>query len=117
MSGLQETDAAYLDAIESTTALADSGASPKALVDHVAAALTTVLGLRGCRFEANRFGGLPRLEPDGEGGWIAQKFPRDGAGILSSMVDSEGFAVLPEALTRIAPGDPIDFLPFREVID
>ncbi len=58
-----------------------------------------------------------RLEPDGEGGWIAQKFPRDGAGILSSMVDSEGFAVLPEALTRIAPGDPIDFLPFREVID
>jgi hypothetical protein len=62
---LAQTDAAYLDAIESTSLLAESGAGTPQLTDHVAATLTTLLGLRGCRFEANRFGGLPRLRPDG----------------------------------------------------
>jgi molybdopterin molybdotransferase len=58
-----------------------------------------------------------RLEPAPDGGWIAQKFPRDGAGILSSMVDSDGLVVLDEAATDIAPGASVPFLPFREVID
>ena len=58
-----------------------------------------------------------RLEPASDGGWIAQKFPRDGAGILSSMVDSDGLVVLDEAATDIAPGASVPFLPFREVID
>ncbi len=58
-----------------------------------------------------------RLEPGADGGWIAQKFPRDGAGILSSMVDSDGLVVLDEAATDIAPGASVPFLPFREVID
>jgi molybdopterin molybdotransferase len=58
-----------------------------------------------------------RLEPDGAGGWTAQKFPRDGAGILSSMTESDGFVVLAEGLTELAPGSPVDFLPFAEVID
>jgi len=57
------------------------------------------------------------LEPDGSGGWIAQKFPRDGAGILSSMTQSEGFAVLAEGQTELAAGAAVDFLPFAEVID
>jgi molybdopterin molybdotransferase len=58
-----------------------------------------------------------RLEPGPEGGWIARKFPRDGAGILSSMVDSDGLLVLDEAATDIAPGASVPFIPFREVID
>jgi molybdopterin molybdotransferase len=58
-----------------------------------------------------------RLAPDGSGGWIAQKFPRDGAGILSSMVEADGLVVLAEDLTQLEPGDAVDFLPFREVID
>ena len=58
-----------------------------------------------------------RLQPAPDGGWIAQKFPRDGAGILSSMVDSDGLVVLDEAATDIAPGTSVPFLPFREVID
>ena len=58
-----------------------------------------------------------RLEPDGAGGWIARKFPRDGAGILSSMVESDGFVVLGETLTRLESGGEVDFLPFREVLD
>jgi molybdopterin molybdotransferase len=58
-----------------------------------------------------------RLEADGTGGWIARKFPRDGAGILSSMVDSDGLVVLDEGLTRLENGGEVDFLPFREVLD
>jgi len=58
-----------------------------------------------------------RLEADGTGGWIARKFPRDGAGILSSMVDSDGLVVLDEGLTRLDSGGEVDFLPFREVLD
>ncbi len=56
-----------------------------------------------------------RLEPDGAGGWRAVKFPRDGAGILSSMVESDGLVELPEEMTRLEPGTPVDFLPFSEV--
>ena len=37
-----------------------------------------------------------RLEPDAGGGWRALKFPREGAGILSSLVDSDGLVELPE---------------------
>lgn len=58
-----------------------------------------------------------RLEPDGAGGWIARKFPRDGAGILSSMVESDGFVVLDETLTQLDSGGEVEFLPFREVLD
>ncbi len=58
-----------------------------------------------------------RLESSADGGWIARKFPRDGAGILSSMVDSDGLVVLDEAQTSVAPGASVAFLPFREVID
>ena len=58
-----------------------------------------------------------RLEPAPDGRWIARKFPRDGAGILSSMVDSDGLVVLDETATDIAPGVSVPFLPFREVID
>ncbi len=57
-----------------------------------------------------------RLEP-GAGGWVARKFPRDGAGILSSMVESDGLVVLDEEVTELAPGASVPFLPFREVID
>jgi molybdopterin molybdotransferase len=57
------------------------------------------------------------LQPGPEGAWIAQKFPRDGAGILSSMVDSDGLVVLDETATDVAPGASVLFLPFREVID
>ncbi|TNC11983.1 molybdopterin molybdotransferase MoeA [Methylobacterium terricola] len=38
----------------------------------------------------------------------AVKFPRDGAGILSSLTGSDGLAELPEAVTRVAEGDRIE---------
>ncbi|MDH3475761.1 MAG: molybdopterin molybdotransferase MoeA [Rhodospirillales bacterium] len=56
-----------------------------------------------------------RLESDGRGGWRAVKFPRDGAGILSSLVESDGLVELPEGLTQLQAGALVDFLPFNEV--
>ncbi|WP_160000234.1 gephyrin-like molybdotransferase Glp [Roseomonas sp. 18066] len=47
-------------------------------------------------------GGLPR----------AEKFLREGAGLLSTLVESDAFAELPEALTEVAPGDRVTVLPF-----
>ncbi|MEE8534638.1 MAG: gephyrin-like molybdotransferase Glp [Kiloniellales bacterium] len=57
-----------------------------------------------------------RLVDDAAQGRCALKFPRAGAGILSSMVDSEGLVELPEDLTRLEPGTMVDFLPFSEVL-
>jgi molybdopterin molybdotransferase len=52
----------------------------------------------------------------GEDGVLtAVKHPRDGAGILSSLVESDGLVELPEDLSRLEPGAVVEFLPFSEV--
>jgi molybdopterin molybdotransferase len=51
--------------------------------------------------------------PDGT--LSARKFPRDGAGILTSMVESDGLVELGEELTRLDRGTMVDFIPFSEV--
>ncbi len=56
-----------------------------------------------------------RLDRDGDAA-IAVKYPRDGAGILSSIVHSEGLVVLDEATGDLAAGTIVDFLPFSEVL-
>jgi molybdopterin molybdotransferase len=56
-----------------------------------------------------------RLERDGDA-VTARRFERDGAGIISSIVRSDGFVVLDEATSELAAGDIVDFLPFAEVI-
>lgn len=56
------------------------------------------------------------LQANGDGSWKAEKFPRDGAGILSSLVESQGLVELPEDLTQVEPGMLVDYLPFSEVI-
>ncbi|HVO17569.1 MAG TPA: gephyrin-like molybdotransferase Glp [Alphaproteobacteria bacterium] len=56
-----------------------------------------------------------RLAVDADGATIAEKFPRQGAGILTSMVESDGLVELPESMTRLVPGTMVDFLPFSEV--
>ena len=49
------------------------------------------------------------------GGLAAVKFPREGAGILSSLVESDGLVELPEDMTQLTKGTMVDFLPFSEV--
>ena len=46
----------------------------------------------------------------------AHAFEREGAGLLSSLVDTDGLAELPEDMTRLEAGDMIEVLPFSEVL-
>jgi molybdopterin molybdotransferase len=48
-------------------------------------------------------------------GEVLSKFPRQGAGILTSMVQSDGLVELGESVTHLQPGETVDFLPFSEV--
>ncbi len=47
---------------------------------------------------------------------VAVKYIRDGAGILSSITQSEGLVIVDEDTSNFAPGMTVDFLPFSEVI-
>jgi molybdopterin molybdotransferase len=51
-------------------------------------------------------GGLPRL----------RRFPKEGAGLLTSLTETDGLAELPEALTQLEPGMPVDFIPYSELL-
>jgi molybdopterin molybdotransferase len=57
-----------------------------------------------------------RLVRHGDGTQTAEKFPREGSGILSSMVEADGLVELPEDLTQLEKGSEVDFLPFSEVL-
>ena len=57
-----------------------------------------------------------RLVRRDDGTQAVQKFPREGAGILSSMVEADGLVELPEDLTQLEKGSEVDFLPFSEVL-
>lgn len=56
-----------------------------------------------------------RLERRGAA-FFAVKYPKDGAGILSSIVQSDGLVILDEATRDLAIGDAVEFLPFSEVV-
>jgi molybdopterin molybdotransferase len=56
-----------------------------------------------------------RLERDGDQ-IVAVKHARDGAGILSSIVQSDGLVILDETVSNLAAGATVDFLPFAEVL-
>jgi molybdopterin molybdotransferase len=47
---------------------------------------------------------------------VAVKYARDGAGILSSIVRSDGLVILHEPVRELTVGSVVDFLPFSEVI-
>jgi molybdopterin molybdotransferase len=55
-------------------------------------------------------------DADAGGGWRAEKFARQGAGILSSLVESDGLVELPEDMTYLERGEEVDFMPFSEVL-
>ena len=46
----------------------------------------------------------------------AVKFPREGAGLLSSLVETDGLVELPEAVTAVRPGDTVRFLPWSSLL-
>lgn len=48
-----------------------------------------------------------------DGQMRAQKFPREGAAMLSSLTETDGFVELGESVTHVNPGDPVTFVPYR----
>ncbi|HZF74496.1 MAG TPA: gephyrin-like molybdotransferase Glp [Acetobacteraceae bacterium] len=55
-----------------------------------------------------------RLLP-GDGLPRAEKYAREGAGLLSSLTGSDAFAELPEECLQVSPGDRVTVLPFSAV--
>ncbi len=50
------------------------------------------------------------------GGLEAVKFPREGAGLLSSLVDTDGLVELGEDVTRVDPGQLVGFLGYANLV-
>jgi molybdopterin molybdotransferase len=44
------------------------------------------------------------------------KFPREGAGLLSSLVDTDGLVELGEAITQVEPGQTVGFLSYASLL-
>jgi molybdopterin molybdotransferase len=55
-----------------------------------------------------------RKREDGE--LEAVKFPREGAGLLSSLVDTDGLVELGEAVTLVEPGQLVGFLSYASLV-
>lgn len=53
-----------------------------------------------------------RLRRGGDGQLEAVKFPREGAGLLSSLVETDGLVELGEDVTQVAAGDVVGFLAY-----
>ncbi len=52
------------------------------------------------------------LARGGDGVVRASKHPRDGAGVITSLTETDGLVELPEPVTAVAPGDVVGFLPY-----
>ncbi|MBV8183180.1 MAG: molybdopterin molybdotransferase MoeA [Hyphomicrobiales bacterium] len=55
------------------------------------------------------------LRTSSDGSVEAVKHPREGAGILTSLTETDGLAELPEDISAVAPGDIIGFLPYAMI--
>jgi molybdopterin molybdotransferase len=46
-------------------------------------------------------------------GTLARKYPVDGAGVLTSLTATDGLVELPEDMTKVQPGDRVNFIDYR----
>jgi molybdopterin molybdotransferase len=51
-----------------------------------------------------------------DGAAEARKFPREGAGLLSSLTQTQGLVVLNEDVTRVEPGDTVGFMDYATLM-
>jgi molybdopterin molybdotransferase len=56
------------------------------------------------------------LHQTDDGRLEATKFPREGAGLLSSLVDTDGLVELGEEITQVAPGQTVGFLSYASLM-
>jgi molybdopterin molybdotransferase len=93
------------------TALALSGARPQPLVPIPVRAAFAYKKKSGRR-EYVRV----TLRPAADGALEAVKFPREGAGLLSSLVDTDGLVELGETVTKVEPGESVGFLGYANLL-
>jgi molybdopterin molybdotransferase len=93
------------------TVLALAGAAPEPLVALPVRAAFSYKKKEGRR-EYVRVS-LRRAE---DGLLEAVKFPREGAGLLSSLVDTDGLVELGENLTQVEPGQSVGFLFYASIM-
>jgi len=93
------------------TALALSGATPSPLVPIPVRAAFTYRKKSGRR-EYVRV----TLRRADDGALEATKFPREGAGLLSSLVDTDGLVELGEDITTVEPGARVGFLGYANLL-
>jgi molybdopterin molybdotransferase len=55
------------------------------------------------------------LRQGADGVLEAAKFPREGAGLLSSLVETDGLVELGETVTQVEPGDIVGFLAYANL--
>jgi molybdopterin molybdotransferase len=55
------------------------------------------------------------LQRDPAGGFVATKFPRDGAGMITSLTETDGLLELADDLTGLQPGDVAPFLAYGDL--
>jgi molybdopterin molybdotransferase len=56
------------------------------------------------------------LQQGADGAIEAVKFPREGAGLLSSLVETDGLVELGETVTRVEPGQIVGFLAYANLM-
>jgi molybdopterin molybdotransferase len=56
------------------------------------------------------------LREAADGSFEAAKFPREGAGLLSSLVETDGLVELGEEMTRVEPGQTVRFLTYSSLL-
>jgi molybdopterin molybdotransferase len=56
------------------------------------------------------------LRKSADGALEAVKFPREGAGLLSSLVDTDGLVELGEVVTLVEPGQTVGFLSYASLV-
>jgi molybdopterin molybdotransferase len=56
------------------------------------------------------------LRKAADGTLEALKFPREGAGLLSSLIETDGLIELGETIVRVEPGDQVGFLGYADLL-
>jgi molybdopterin molybdotransferase len=84
-----------------------SGASPVRVL-----ALPVVADFSYRKKEGRREYVRVSLHRAGDGRTLARKHPRDGAGVISSLTETDGLVELREETTSVAPGDTVGYFPY-----
>ncbi|HEV2605469.1 MAG TPA: gephyrin-like molybdotransferase Glp [Microvirga sp.] len=79
-------------------------------------ALTVRAGFAYKKKEGRREYVRVRLLREADGILTAQKHPREGAGVITSLTETDGLVELPEAMTRLEPGEPVAFVAYASLL-